>query len=114
MPVRLGQEVQALPRAGGLGLPSRPITIRGDVDAAITNTSKIVEDTGKRVLPEPSERQPGVRLSFEGQAKESATTGSPLRRRPPTVTGGDSAPPRMTGYVPGKKRNLPIRAGTVA
>ena len=47
---------------------------------AITNASEIVEDTRKRFLPGLAERYPGVRVSFEGQARESATTGSSLRR----------------------------------
>lgn len=71
-----GRGFARINRVNGL----RTITIRGDINTAITNASEIVEDTRKRFLPELAERYPGVRVSFEGQARESAATGSSLRR----------------------------------
>ncbi len=58
----------------------RAVTIQGDIDTTVANANAIVQDTRKRFLPALAKRHPGVRAGFEGQAKESAKTGSSLQR----------------------------------
>ena len=58
----------------------RTVTIRGDIDTARANASEIIGDVRRRFLGDFKARHPGVDVSFEGQAKEGATTGVSLRR----------------------------------
>jgi len=58
----------------------RAVTLQGDVDTRTANANAIVQDLRQRFLPGMAARHPGVRVSFQGQAKESARTGTSLRR----------------------------------
>ncbi|MEE8544502.1 MAG: efflux RND transporter permease subunit [Alphaproteobacteria bacterium] len=58
----------------------RTVTVQGEIDTGRTNANEIIADTRERFLPGFRERHPGVEVSFEGQAKESATAGGSLRR----------------------------------
>lgn len=58
----------------------RTVTIQGDVDSRITNTSQIMTKLSLEFMPEFLKKYPGVRTSLEGESKESAETGSSLGR----------------------------------
>ena len=52
----------------------RIVTIQGDIDGRVGNTSAIVGDTLKRFVLELKKKYPGVRVGFEGQNKETEIT----------------------------------------
>ena len=54
----------------------RTVTISGDIDAAISNTNEIINDTRKRFLNDLQERYPGMYISLEGEVKNSKETNS--------------------------------------
>ena len=56
----------------------RVVTIQGDIDTEKANAAEIVEDTRSRFWPGLLARYPGIRMELEGQARESAETGSSL------------------------------------
>ena len=57
----------------------RTVTINGDVDSAIGNTSEILADTQKTFLPELQQRYPEISFSLEGEVKNNQeTSGSVL------------------------------------
>ena len=58
----------------------RTVTVQGVIDTTVANINEIFKDTRRRFLSEFLKRHPTVDISFEGQAKEGATTGSSLRR----------------------------------
>ncbi len=58
----------------------RTVTIKGDVDTRQGNADSIMADTRQRFLPELQKRYPDLRISLEGQAKESAKTAGSLRK----------------------------------
>ncbi len=58
----------------------RTVTIQGDVDARITNTSQIMTRLKHTLMPEFKHRYPDIRTSLEGESRESAETGSSLGR----------------------------------
>ena len=58
----------------------RTLTVRGDVDTRLANAREVIQDTEQRFLPELQQRFPGVQIALEGQAQETSTTGSSLRR----------------------------------
>ena len=58
----------------------RTVTIQGDVDARIANTQQIMTLMKETFLPQLRTSHPGVRVSLEGEAKESAATGASLAR----------------------------------
>lgn len=58
----------------------RTVTVTGDVDSAIANTSEIINDTRQRFLATLDERYPGVRVALEGEVKNNReTSGSVLK-----------------------------------
>ena len=57
----------------------RTVSIQGDVDTHVGNTSEILADTMARFVPEMRLKHPGVRLVLEGEVKESERTGSSVR-----------------------------------
>ena len=57
----------------------RAVTIRGDVDTALTNAKEIVAELKNGFIPEFERRYPDIKVSFEGQDKEAAKTGASLR-----------------------------------
>jgi len=54
----------------------RTVTISGDIDAAISNTNEIINDTRKRFLNDLQKRYPGMYISLEGEVKNSQETNS--------------------------------------
>ncbi|MEA3278654.1 MAG: efflux RND transporter permease subunit [Pseudomonadota bacterium] len=58
----------------------RTVTVRGDVDDAVANTSEIIGDTRTRFLPALQERYPDIEVGLEGQARETAATGGSMVR----------------------------------
>lgn len=56
----------------------RTVTIKGDVDTTRANTSEVLNDTTKRFLPGLQERYPDVKISLEGESKESRKTGQSM------------------------------------
>lgn len=58
----------------------RAVAIQGDIDPRKANAAEIVADTQSRFRPVLVERYPGIRMELEGQARESAETGSSLGR----------------------------------
>ena len=57
----------------------RTVTVQGALDTRIANASELMGITRKRFLPELKERFEDVRVSFQGQGKESAQTGGSLQ-----------------------------------
>jgi multidrug efflux pump subunit AcrB len=58
----------------------RTVTVTGDVDTQFANAQQVVNDTKISFLPELLKRYPGVRVQLQGQASESAKTGSSMAR----------------------------------
>jgi len=58
----------------------RTVTVQGDVDARITNTSQIMQKLNQSFMPEFQKKYPEIRTGLEGESKESAETGSSLAR----------------------------------
>ena len=58
----------------------RTVTVTGDVDTQLANAQQIVNDTKAKFLPELQQRYPGISVKLEGQASESAKTGSSMVR----------------------------------
>ncbi len=58
----------------------RAVAVQGDIDPEKANAAEIVEDTRSRFWPGLLARYPGIRMELEGQARESAETGSSLGR----------------------------------
>ena len=58
----------------------RAVTVQADIDTETANAAEIVEDTRSRFWPGLLARYPGIRMELEGQARESAETGSSLGR----------------------------------
>jgi multidrug efflux pump subunit AcrB len=58
----------------------RTVTVTGDVDTQLANAQQIVNDTKANFLPELQQHYPGVSVKLEGQASESAKTGSSMAR----------------------------------
>ena len=54
----------------------RTVTISGDIDAAISNTNEIINDTRKRFLSDLQQRYPDIYFSLEGEVKNSKETNS--------------------------------------
>ena len=54
----------------------RTITISGDIDADISNTNEIINDTRERFLNDLQARYPGMYISLEGEVKNSKETNS--------------------------------------
>jgi len=52
----------------------RIVTIIGEVDTHLANASEINDAFKAELLPELKRRYPGIRISYEGEVKESATT----------------------------------------
>lgn len=71
-----GRGFARLARVDGM----RTVTVQGDLDTTVANADEIIQDLRTRFLPGFFERHPSVRVSFEGQAKEAATTGSSVRK----------------------------------
>lgn len=58
----------------------RTVTVYGDVDTLVNNTAAIIKDVQQHWLGDFSRTHPNVKVSFEGEVKNSATTqGSMLR-----------------------------------
>ena len=66
----MDQEFARINRIDGI----RTVTIQGDIDGRVGNTSAIVGDTLKRFVPELKKKYPGVRVGFEVQIKETEIT----------------------------------------
>jgi multidrug efflux pump subunit AcrB len=58
----------------------RTVTVQGDVDGRITNTNQIMNILKRTFIPEYKKNYPHIRISLEGESKESAETGSSLVR----------------------------------
>jgi len=54
----------------------RTVTISGDIDAAISNTNEIINDTRTHFLSDLQLRYPGMYISLEGEVKNSQETNS--------------------------------------
>jgi len=52
----------------------RTVTLRGDVDTAIANSAKLIEQFKREFLPPFLERYPELQVTFEGQEKNAKTT----------------------------------------
>ncbi len=57
----------------------RTVTVQGALDTRVANARELMNVTKKRFLPELKERFKDVRVSFQGQGKESAQTGGSLQ-----------------------------------
>jgi multidrug efflux pump subunit AcrB len=58
----------------------RTVTVRGDLDDRVANASEIIADTRERFVPGLEDRYPGIDIALQGQAKESAATGTSMLR----------------------------------
>ncbi|MCB1760979.1 MAG: efflux RND transporter permease subunit [Gammaproteobacteria bacterium] len=58
----------------------RTVTVSGDLDPRISNAAEIIRHTRNAFLPELQQRYPGIDLSVQGQAQESAKTGASMLR----------------------------------
>jgi multidrug efflux pump subunit AcrB len=58
----------------------RTVTMTGDVDTQYANARQVVNDTRDSFLPDLLQRYPTVSVALEGQAAESAKTGSSMMR----------------------------------
>lgn len=52
----------------------RTISLRGDVDTAVANSSQLIGQLRKDFLPEFYQRYPSIQVAFEGQEKNAKTT----------------------------------------
>ncbi|WDD97990.1 efflux RND transporter permease subunit [Thalassomonas actiniarum] len=52
----------------------RAVTVYGDIDGTVNNTQKVMKDLTKRWLPDFQQRYPDIKLSQEGETKNSAIT----------------------------------------
>ncbi|MEE2760409.1 MAG: efflux RND transporter permease subunit, partial [Pseudomonadota bacterium] len=57
----------------------RTVTIQGDVDTDVANTSEIIADTEARFLPKLAASYPGITVEVQGEMAESAKTGASVR-----------------------------------
>lgn len=57
---------------------TRTVTIQGALDGDVINARELMSLTKKNFLPKLRETYPGIKVSFVGQGKESAATGSSL------------------------------------
>jgi len=58
----------------------RTVTVQGDVDPRITNTSQIIKAFHRSFMPEFQKKYPRIFISVEGETKESAETGLSMAR----------------------------------
>ncbi len=58
----------------------RTVTVRGDIDTRSANTANLLGLFRRTLLPELRQRFPDVQISFEGEAKEAATTQQSMLR----------------------------------
>lgn len=58
----------------------RTVTVTGDVDTQFANAQQVVNDTKLNFIPDLLKRYPTVSVALEGQAAESAETGSSMIR----------------------------------
>jgi multidrug efflux pump subunit AcrB len=58
----------------------RTVTVQGDVDSRITNSSQIMKTLNRSFIPEFRKKFPLVLISVEGESKESSETGSSMVR----------------------------------
>jgi multidrug efflux pump subunit AcrB len=56
----------------------RTVTVQGTLDSQIANARELMKITSRQFLPEFKKRFKDVRVSFQGQGKESAQTGGSL------------------------------------
>jgi multidrug efflux pump subunit AcrB len=52
----------------------RTVTVSGDLDSEVSNTSEVINDTKIRFLPGLQERYPDINVSLEGEVKNSSET----------------------------------------
>lgn len=52
----------------------RTVTVTGDLDSNVSNTSEVINDTRDRFLPVLQERYPDINVSLEGEVKNSSET----------------------------------------
>jgi len=52
----------------------RTVTLRGDIDARLTNTMQLVAQLRNHFFPDFQRRHPGIAVTFEGEPKEGVTT----------------------------------------
>ncbi len=57
---------------------TRTVTIQGALDGDVINARELMGLTKRKFLPELRVKYPGIKVSFVGQGKESAATGSSL------------------------------------
>ncbi len=74
--IREGRGFARIQRIDGL----RTLTISGDLDTRIANAREVINHTRDNFLPELLQRHTGVRTSIEGEAKQSAKTGTSMLR----------------------------------
>ena len=58
----------------------RTVTVMADIDNSKANGNEIVSNMRKDFIPQLQKQFPGLRIDFEGAAKESAKTGSSLMK----------------------------------
>jgi len=58
----------------------RTVTILGDVDTRYANAQQVINDTQQNFIPELQNKFPHINIITEGQAAESAETGSSMMR----------------------------------
>ncbi len=58
----------------------RTVSVTGDIDAEVANSSEVVADTTRNFLPEFARRFPGVTFSLKGENSEAATTQQSMMR----------------------------------
>jgi hydrophobic/amphiphilic exporter-1 (mainly G- bacteria), HAE1 family len=57
----------------------RTITVQGKLDTRKANARELMKITKKRFLAKLKKKYPGIRVSFQGQGKETAATGNSLQ-----------------------------------
>jgi multidrug efflux pump subunit AcrB len=58
----------------------RTVTVMADVDTRVANTNEVMQLVQGSFLPELQKQFPGLRVDFEGEAKESAKVGASLSK----------------------------------
>ena len=58
----------------------KSVTVYGDIDTQLNNTQKVINDLSARWLADFEQKYPGLKVSFEGEVKNSAVTQGSMGR----------------------------------
>lgn len=74
--IETGRGVSRLSRIDG----RRTVTVRGEIDSAVTNLNQVLEVTREEFRPDLLARHPAIEMRFEGESASQAETGTSLGR----------------------------------